>query len=192
MTLPQPLVLARRARWHSAGGGQCGRMPPTLRPWIMSERSLTAQVRALCPDRFNLRVLRQRRTRPRPDEARALGVDPSAPAIVREVALCCGDSPLIVARTVLPAASLHGRCRKLANLGRRPLGAVLFTDRSTRRGPFAVTRLSLRGTGPTGARGRPGAIWGRRAVFRYGGGRLLVCEFFLPELAELVRSQAVG
>ncbi len=192
MTLPEPLVRARRVRWHRAGGLQRGRMPPALRPWILSDRSLTAQLRARCAGRFRLEILRQCRARPRPDEARALRVDPSAPAIVREVALCCGNTPLVVARTVLPAASLQGGCRKLATLGRQPLGAVLFADRSTRRGPRAVTCLSPRGVGLTGARGGAGAIWGRRAVFRYRGGRLLVCEFFLPELAELVCSPAVG
>ncbi len=182
MTLPEPLVLARRARWHPCRGFQRGLMPPTVRPWILSSGSLTDQVRALCPEDFQLRVLRQWRGRPRPDEARALGIAPGAPALLREVALCCGDTPLILARSIIPLSSLSGRGCRLANLGGQPLGALLFADRSTRRGPLAVTRISLRGTGLQGARQRPGAIWGRRAVFRYGGRRLLICEFFLPAL----------
>lgn len=182
MTLPRPITLARRADWRGAEGLQRGRIPAQLRPWVLAEDSLTARVRALCPGRFRLEVLRQSRACPRPDEARALRVDVCKPALLREVALCCGDTPLIMARTVIPASSLHGRCRRLAGLGRQPLGAVLFADRSTRRGPFAVTRLSFSRAGLAGQPGTGGSIWGRRAVFHFSGAPLLVSEFFLPSL----------
>jgi chorismate--pyruvate lyase len=150
---------------------------------VLAEGSLTAHVRARCPDRFRLQVLRQRRGRPRLDEARALGLDPRRPALLREVALCCGDEPLVVARTVIPSATLQGPRQRLARLGTRPLGALLFADRSARRGPLDIAYLTLPQAGverpPRGA----GRVWGRRAVFHLGGAPLLVSEFFLPALA---------
>jgi chorismate-pyruvate lyase len=33
-------------------------------------------------------------------------------------------------------------------------------------------------------RDKPETIWGRRSLFRLGGKPLLVCEFFLPDIAE--------
>lgn len=174
----------REPRWHRADRLHRRRVPAHVRPWLLVGGSLTAHVRALCPGGFGLRVLRQRRARPRPDEARALRLDPAALVLLREVALCCGERPLVIARTVIPLTSLRGRQRRLAGLGRRPLGALLFADRSTRRGPLAIARLDLRQAGVHGAPRGLGPVWGRRAVFRLGGAPLLVAEFFLPALYE--------
>jgi len=155
-----------------------------MREWVLAEGSLTAHVRALCPDRFRLRVLRQQRARPRRDEAQVLGVDASRPVLLREVALCCGDRPMVIARTVIPTGTLRGRRQRLARLGTQPLGALLFADRSARRGPLAVARLTLTQAGIAGPPAGFGPVWGRRAVFRLGGAPLLVSEFFLPTLLE--------
>jgi len=176
------MSLPRNRRWHTVNPLLSGRMPAAVRGWALSTGSLTAGVRALCPDRFRLRVLRQCWARPRPDEAAALRLKPGARAMLREVALCCGDQPLIMARTVIPAASLRGRQARLAALGRRPLGELLFRDPSTKRGEFAVAHLTLGQAGLAAGRWRDTCVWGRRAVFRIGGVPLLVSEFFLPPL----------
>lgn len=185
MTLPPPIMLARRARWRPARGLHRNRIPASLRPWLLAGGSLTAQVSALCPDEFHVQVLRQSRSLPYADEARALGAKTSRPpALIREVALSCDDSQLVLARTVIPASSLRGPCRQLAGLGRRPLGTVLFADRSTRRGPLHVTSLRMPGAGPMNRSRRGETIWGRRALFHFHGAPLLVSEFFLPALTE--------
>lgn len=176
------MSLPRHHRWHTVNALLRGRMPAATRAWVLSRGSLTAEVRALCPEQFRLRVLRQRWARPHPHEATALRLKPGARAMLREVALCCGDQPLIMARTVIPAASLRGRQARLAALGRRPLGELLFRDPSTQRGTFAVAYLTLGQAGLAAGPWRHTRVWGRRAVFHIGGVPLLVSEFFLPPL----------
>lgn len=118
------------------------------------------------------------------NEARTLGQRPEAYALVREVYLMCDDKPWVFARTVIPAGTLKGGRRRLANLGKRPLGAVLFADRSMRRSPVEIACLSpgqplfARAVAPLCV--TPEAIWGRRSVFRLSGQPLLVSEIFLP------------
>ena len=173
----------RAPRWHRADRLHRERIPAVLRAWVFARGSLTAHVRARCPGAFDLRVLRQQVDIPRRDEARALRLAPGSRALIREVALRCRGEPLVVARTIIPLTSLRGRQARLAALGRRPLGQLLFTDPSARRGPYAVARLTLRQAGV--ARPPPGGpVWGRRAVYRLGGVPLLVSEFFLPSLAQ--------
>jgi len=102
-------------------------------------------------------------------------------ALVRQVLLCCKKQPLVYARTVIPLATIQGAQRKYANMGNRPLGAMLFADRTMSREAVEVALL------PAGHDahqytniGEP--IWGRRSVFRVSGKPLLVSEYFLPEL----------
>lgn len=174
----------REPRWHRADRLHRRRVPAHVRPWLLVTGSLTAHVRALCPGDFRLRVLRQRRACPRPDEARALRLGYPGRVLLREVALCCGERPLVIARTVIPLSSLRGRRRRLAGLGRQPLGELLFADRSTRRGALAIARVDLRQAGVRDTPRGQGRVWGRRAVFRIGGAPLLVAEYFLPALYE--------
>jgi len=179
---PPPAAPARTPAWHEATRLQRGRVPVAVQSWLLADGSLTAHVRARCVRGFRLRVLRQQRACPRRDEARALGVAAGRPALVREVALCDGAFPLVVARTVLPFASLRGPGTRFAALGRRPLGALLFATRSAQRGSFALACLDPRQAGVAPPPGAVGRVWGRRAVFRVAGAPLLVSEFFLPAL----------
>lgn len=176
------MTLPRNPRWHTVHPLLRRRLPPAARDWVLSTGSLTAGVRARCPGSFQLRVLRQRWARPHAGEAAALGLRPGSRAMLREVALCCGERPLIMARTVIPATSLRGRQARLAALGRRPLGELLFRDPSVQRGPFELAWLSLAQAGLAAGGWRDTVVRGRRAVFRIGGVPLLVSEFFLPAL----------
>lgn len=173
---------SRNPYWYRADRLHRGRVPPEVRAWLFAEGSLTAHVRARCQGGFHLRILRQRVAPPWRDEARLLGLAPEARALVREIELCCDTRPLVVARTIIPLASLRGRQQRLAGLGRRPLGALLFADRSARRGPYQIARLTLRQAGIAQPPPVAAPVWGRRAVFRLGGAPLLVSEFFLPIL----------
>ncbi|MEF8833440.1 MAG: chorismate lyase [Halofilum sp. (in: g-proteobacteria)] len=172
----------RNPHWYPATRLHRGRVPASVRAWLFAGGSLTAHVRARCPVGFRLRILRQRVARPRRDEARLLDIAPGGRALVREIELCCGTQPLVVARTIIPLASLRGRQQRLAGLGRRPLGALLFADRSARREPYQIARLTLRQAGVARPPEVATPVWGRRAVFRLGGAPLLVSEFFLPVL----------
>lgn len=152
----------------------------------METGSLTAALRARCGNAFNVRVLGQGWRRPGLDEAWRLQLDRRRVAWIREVALCCGDTPLIAARTVIPAASLAGGNDGLRRLGSRPLGELLFQGGGTRRDPLEVARLRgedwladrMRRLGLSSARD----CWARRVVHYLNGRPLLVAELFLPEL----------
>lgn len=170
-------------RWRK--GKQLSRAAPNaaLREWLLDSGSLTRRVRQTCAGRFRVRVELQGWGKPRLDEYRALGLRLGRIALIREVHLLCNERPWVFARTVIPVSTLRGRQRRLAHLGDRPLGAVLFADPQMQRGPVEVARIppgsGLFAAAAQGLKHRPSEVWGRRSVFRLGGKPLLVSEFFL-------------
>ena len=160
-------------------------IPSSLLNWLLDPGSLTQRVQSACSGRFRVELLGQHWVRPLDNEARALGMRLGTRALVREVQLLCDEVPWVFARTVIPLRSLRGRQRRLGRLGTRPLGAVLFADRSMRRDELELARL--RGADPllrlaADFESLPEEVWGRRSVFRVGGKPLLVSEFFLPDI----------
>lgn len=170
-------------RWRE--GGQLPRATPNaaLRDWLLDTGSLTRRVQQACGGRFRVQVEMQGWGRPRLDEYRVLGLRIGRIALIREVHLLCDERPWVFARTVIPVSTLRGRQRRLAHLGSRPLGAVLFADPHMRRDPVQVARIppgsTLFAVAVQGLKRRPAEVWGRRSVFRLGGKPLLVSEFFL-------------
>jgi len=154
-----------------------------IKRWLFASGSLTARLIDHCSGEFSVKVISIKRATPTPDEISALGMKPRSHAIIREVHLCCNNEPLVYARTIIPVSSLRGTLRGLALLGNKPLGAVLFSDKSMRRKPMEVTSI------------KPGhkchiltqcmvhtTVWGRRSIFSLKQQELLVSEFFLPAL----------
>lgn len=107
-------------------------------------------------------------------------------ALIRQVQLLCAGQPWVFARTVIPVRTLSGRGRRLAHLGNRPLGAMLFADSRVQRGRLQVARLTpgnaVFASAVNGLMKVPDDIWGRRSVFHYAGRPLLVSEIFLPDV----------
>jgi len=118
------------------------------------------------------------------EEAAAMSLRHVHSALVREVFLCCNDKPLVYARTVIPSTTLQGAQRLYANMGNRPLGAMLFADRTMRREAVQVAILSASDEANQYA-DTDEPVWGRRSVFRVAGKPLLVSEYFLPEILKL-------
>jgi chorismate lyase len=179
-------TLAYRLRWKPARQVLRSQVPEGLLDWLLDTASLTRRIQLACDGTFRVRVLEQGWGRPRRDEIAALGMRANERALIRQVQLRCDEQVWVYARTVIPHATLTGRQRRLAHLGNRPLGAVLFADPGMRRGPVQVARI-LRGQPLYEAacrdrRTRPREIWGRRSVFRLAGKPLLVAEIFLPDL----------
>ena len=159
------------------------RIPREIHEWLFDASSLTARIIYKCDGDFRVHLLSQQRTTPTPDEIRVLGLRYRSQAIIRQVLLYCNDKPWVYARSVIPMTTLVGPLRRLASLGNRPLGAVLFADKSIVRGEVEITELksdhpSYLLTGcQTG-----NALWGRRSVFYKYRKKLLVSEFFLPDI----------
>ena len=131
-----------------------------------------------------MRVISQRWQIIGAEEASAMSLNHEGSALVRQVLLCCGDKPLVYARTVIPVTSIQGAQRRYANMGNRPLGAMLFADRTMRREDVQVAMLPdwhVANQYTTSDE----RVWGRRSVFRVTGKPLLVSEYFFPELFNL-------
>ncbi|MGB7931215.1 MAG: chorismate lyase [Gammaproteobacteria bacterium] len=192
-----PRFLAPTAtRWQSYRCYRRSELPVALTVWLLDPASLTRRLQELCTGEFRVRVLSQVRGKPRLDEARALDMRRGGLAIIRQVQLLCDEHPQVYARTVIPVSSLKGRLRRLARLGARPLGAMLFADRGMRRGVVELARIrpseTLYADAVRDTRCIRGEIWGRRSIFRLAHKPLLVSEIFLPgfsagEVARLPR-----
>ena len=172
-------------RWYPQRQYLRRTIPADLAGWLLDTASLTQRLLQLCAGQFSVRVLSQSWGRPHCDEARVLGMRPEGRALIRQVQLLCGSRPWVYARTVIPATSMSGRLQRLAHLGSRPLGAMLFADPGMRRGRVELARITPGQALYAAALRRPGrrppaAIWGRRSVFRITHKPLLVSEIFLP------------
>ena len=159
-------------------------LPPDLRSWLIDTASLTERLQRLYGRAFRVRVRGQRWLRPAFSERVALGMADHRTALVREVHLLRGAMPVVFARTVMPAEALCGSGRRLARLGNRPLGAMLFADHRIARLGLEIAQVDPRHALYTAATGRADgrAIWGRRSVFVVGNQPILVNELFLPAL----------
>lgn len=175
--------------WHPHNQVSRNRIPFYLQAWLLDPDSLTKRLLQNCGGDFHVRVFAQSWRRPALNEARALGTRFDRWAWIREVHLFCSDTPLVFARTVIPRTTLSGSQRRLAKLGRRPLGAVLFADPGMQRGVVELARIPRSSeTFKVAVRDLarvPREIWGRRSVFRLGNKPLLVSEIFLPAIKNL-------
>ncbi len=163
-------------------------IPEKYLPWLLDPASLTERIINRCRGNFCVWLLDQRRTRPLRNEAEALGMRVGTRAMVRQVQLKCGDTPWVYARTIIPPSTFARKFHRFTTLGARSLGAMLFADPSTKRGEVEVACLTpsdqLYHLVTRELRHKPEMIWGRRSLFRLGGKPLLVCEFFLPDIAD--------
>jgi chorismate--pyruvate lyase len=180
----------RRAEplWRPAHRLSRAGIPEKYLPWLLDPASLTERIVNRCGGNFRVRLLDQRRIRPLRNEADVLGMRAGTRAIVRQVQLMCGDTPWVYARTIIPPKTFARKSHRFTTLGARSLGAMLFSDPSMKRGEVEVTSLTpsdrLYHLVTRDLRDKPETIWGRRSLFRLGGKPLLVCEFFLPDIAE--------
>jgi len=159
-------------------------VPVDIQTWLFDPASLTARLKQKCTADFRVEVLSQAIQKPRLDEFEVLGMETGSYALVRQVRLCCGHACWVYARTVIPFSTLKGKQRIYANLGTRPLGAMLFADRTMQRDEVMVTAL-YGGQLPAGlGLAEDDLVWGRRSVFKVAGKPLLVSEYFLPALLD--------
>ncbi len=172
------LRLTRPGAWRSAPPPH----PHPLHAWLTDRGSLTARITRHY-SQFNLVRLAQKFQRPTRDERRELGLREHSLAVVREVILRDGDTPLIFAHSVAGRRDLRGAWRGLSRLGQRPLAEMLFHDPNVTRLPMEYKKIDARH--PLYRRAKQViavdavTLWARRSVFWKGGRPLLVTEIFL-------------
>ncbi len=162
-------------------------VPVGLADWLTDAGSLTSRLISSCsPHTFKVRLLRQRWLKPLYSEQQKLGMRHAEVALVREVQLLCDQQRWVFARTLIPASSFTGKARRLAYLGNKPLGALLFADPSTERENMQFARLlpghKLHANACENLSIQPSELWGRRTLFYYAHRPLLVNEIFLPDI----------
>ncbi len=182
------LLGSKEPHWSEQSHLLRTRVPANRLEWLLDTESLTRRMRQACGGLFRVRVLSQGWGRPLRSEARVLQLHGGERCLVREVQLLCDERPWVFARTIIPVTTLSGPHRRLARLGSRPLGAVLFAEPSMRRGAVQIAAITVRhgmfARATRDLKQRPVQIWGRRSVFRVAGKPLLVSEIFLPGLGE--------
>lgn len=159
-----------------------------MRAWLLDQGSLTQRITRRCAN-FAVREIEQRDASPLLDEAGMVGVGIRHHALLRDVYLFCGSTPVVFAHSVLPYASLHGRWAKLGRLGNRPLGAALFADPLVRRERMQFRKIGARhplyGLAAAAIEQAPPYLWARRSLFVLAKRRILVTEVFLPNILTL-------
>ena len=184
--------IKRLPHWVTTDYASLLHLSEARREWLLDNLSLTQRIKSHCLNSqlgcFSVRVLHQGMKIPSTDEINRLKLKNRRYALIREVLLFCGNSPLIYARTVIPIKTLTGKQRQLAHLGNKPLGAFLFAQSYLQRDVMEVATLSsghqLFESAVANLQHPPANIWGRRSVFRLRNKPLLVAEVFLPGLIE--------
>ena len=176
--MPRPgTSIVPPTRWYDSFRQACLQQPQ-LRGnasfWLQAEGSLTRHLQLRCRHSFHVEVANEGFASPSLEEALTLGIPGRQRAWIREVRLCGDGTPWVLARTIIPLATLEGRGRRLRHLGRTPLGAWLFSRREWSRGPLQA------GVCKPSVSDGPGCA--RRSVFASESHGLLVGEYFLPEL----------
>ncbi len=172
------LRLMRLDAWRSAPPPH----PHALRAWLTDRGSLTSRIVAHF-SQFNLVRLEQHLQRPTRDERRELGLRNGELAVVREVILRNGETPLVFAHSVAAHRDLRGAWRGLSRLGQRPLAEMLFNDPNVTRLPMEYKKIDARHQLYRRAKQvveiDACTLWARRSVFWKRGRPLLVTEVFL-------------
>lgn len=151
----------------------------TIKDWLYEPGSLTARLKKLSKQHFEVQQLREGWLPIRPDEAQALNVPLNTTAWVREVYLRGHGKPWIFARSIATKESLEKSGFPLASLGTKPLGEVLALHEAFVRGQLHVWNY------PPHLLPSPYQnhnCWARRSCFSKGHLHVLVCEVFLPDL----------
>jgi chorismate--pyruvate lyase len=174
----------REPLWLENRIGLRHKIPENVQSWTYESGSLTQRLRNFYGDTVAVKVLLQSWHTPFLSERRLLNMPAQRYSLTREVLLHANGKPLILARTIIPAATIKIAKNNLSHLGNRPLGEIIFSYPKLERIAMDVTLIrpsTWRLPALTEANiNQP--IWGRRTVYAIAHKQMLVSEFFLPEV----------
>jgi chorismate lyase len=174
----------REPLWQENRQGLRHKIPENVQSWTYESGSLTQRLRNFYGDGVAVKILLQRWHTPFLSERRLLKLPEHHYSLTREVLLHANGKPLILARTIIPAATVKTAKSNLSKLGNRPLGEIIFSYPKLERIAMDVTLIDpSTWTQPALAEaGINQSIWGRRTVYAIAHKQMLVSEFFLPEV----------
>ena len=158
-----------------------------VRPWLIGKGLLTLRLKAVCHERFALRLVDQWTGLLGAAHQTALRVSDNA-GLFRDVEMCCGDKVWVFAQTVIPDSTLCAH-PWLAELGDSALGETLSDLSGVERSAYeyawlpvqeAVTARALRE-----AEIKPAGLWARRSRVSLRSAPLLMQELFLPAMGRV-------
>lgn len=163
-------------------------VPYHQRNWLQDRGSLTRRIQVRCTH-FCVKRVFQSLSRIYGDELNVMELRPSELALVREVYLYCGSTPVVFAHSVVARKNLRGAWRGLSGLGNKSLGTVLFTNPKIKRTPLEFKKVSrghfLYERACAKLSKKPANLWARRSLFTLHGQSILVTEVFLPAILDL-------
>jgi chorismate--pyruvate lyase len=170
----QNTQLKQAVNWLSEPAETGAALTPVLHGWLTDPGLLTARLRKLCGDRFQLQVLEETITQ--------------QGDMQRRIVLSCGDQACIYAETQLPASTIDAN-PWLRDLGNDPLGETLQNRAEVRRDSFEYALLTPEQLPPQIPVNVDTALWARRYAFNKGATALTVTEFFLSGVIDCAHSQ---
>ena len=109
--------------------------------WRTTARLLSL-IQERCHGVFQVKPIFQSLASASIDELAVMNLRRKELALIREVYLYCGNTPLVFAHSVVARKDLRGAWRSLSGLGNRSLGTVLFTNPVVKRTPLRFRKLT--------------------------------------------------
>jgi chorismate-pyruvate lyase len=157
---------------------------PHLRPWLIGKGLLSSRMKAVCGERFSLRLVDQWTGLLTSAHKAALRINDNA-GLFRDVELYCGDQVWVFAQTLTPDSTL---CLHpwLAELGDTALDETLDALSGIERSAYEFARLPtedlLMARALRDADVKPVGLWARRSRVALRGAPLLMQELFFPAM----------
>lgn len=177
-------LFLRPPQWKTQLRGADSQPPLELQAWLDERGSLTKRLRKVYGNNLQVQLLFHHWKPAFAEECQQLKAPHHRYQLIREVLLHVNNTPLVLARTILPEHTIRIAHRNLSHLGVRPLGEVIFAypDLELRQRYFSRASTNIWSMDVQQGFQVQQAIWGRRTLYAIHNQPLLVSEFFLPAM----------
>lgn len=177
-------LFLRPPQWKTQLRGADSQPPFELQAWLEERGSLTKRLRKVYGNNLKVQLLFHHWKPAFAEECQQLKAPHHRYQLIREVLLHVNNTPLVLARTILPEHTIRIAHRNLSHLGVRPLGEVIFAypDLELRQRYFSRASTNIWSMDVQQRFQVQQAIWGRRTLYAIHNQPLLVSEFFLPAM----------
>ncbi|MCG8378205.1 MAG: chorismate lyase [Proteobacteria bacterium] len=179
-----------KIRWQSKQCLKIHAIDKRLRSFLFQTGSLTRYIQQSSKAAIQVELETETWGFPMRDEASLLGIRTAEYAFIRESWLKSSNKRIVYARTIIPGKTLKGKTRKLANIGNKPLGEILFADKTTHRSSIRYGKVmpncDLYELIKDNVNEKE-EIWGRQSLFYIQYKPLLISEVFLPAILTCIK-----
>jgi len=176
--------------WREATNWQKKIVPNDLQSWFFYPHSMTARMQCVCKT-VEIDVLQHHIQIPTYSEMHYLKQPSQHYASLREIIMICDNEPWLFARTIIPLSTLKKTGNQLKNFGNKPIGKILFSNRSTTRSPYQFALINpehfefqrTKQATPINCN----QLWARRSTFHISGKPLSLTEVFLPAMEQYIK-----